>query len=325
MSLPRSVKTSGVAVAFALMGASMAAADCGKVSITNMNWASSEVVTAVSKFLMEQGYGCQVTAVPSSTNPALASVAETGEPDILTEIWINSSPAYPPLRDEGKLIEVTHVLSDGGEEGWWIPTYLAEEHPELKTLDGILANPDLVGGMFNNGPDGWGARITNENIAQAADLEGHGIKMFAHGSGETLAASIGAAYADKKPWFGYYWAPTSVLGKYPMAKVEIGPFDAAVHLCNTTPECATPGLSNYPTGKVVTAITPAFQEREPAIAELMSKVSFTNEQMGTLLAWREENNASSDETAVYFLTNYKDVWKDWLDDAAREKLAPLLQ
>ena len=47
--------------------------------------------------------------------------------------------------------------------------------------------------------------------------------------------------------------------------------------------------------------------------------------MGTLLAWREENNASSDETAVYFLTNYKDVWKDWLDDAAREKLAPLLQ
>jgi glycine betaine/proline transport system substrate-binding protein len=48
-----------------------------------------------------------------------------------------------------------------------------------------------------------------------------GLERFQHGSGETLQTSIAAAYADKAPWFGYYWAPTAVLGKYPMVRVEV--------------------------------------------------------------------------------------------------------
>ena len=81
--------------AFALsLGATSATASCGKVSITEMDWASSAVVTAVANFLMTQGYGCDVQVVPSSTVPALTSLAETGEPDILTEVWANSTPAY---------------------------------------------------------------------------------------------------------------------------------------------------------------------------------------------------------------------------------------
>jgi len=54
-----------VAVVSAGMFGTSAMADCGKVSITEMDWASSAVVTAVSKFLMEQGYGCEVQVVPS--------------------------------------------------------------------------------------------------------------------------------------------------------------------------------------------------------------------------------------------------------------------
>ena len=57
----------------------------------------------------------------------------------------------------------------------------------------------------------------------------NGIEVFDHGSGETLATSIASAYADKKPWFGYYWAPTAILGKYPMVKVDMGPHKPEVH------------------------------------------------------------------------------------------------
>lgn len=126
--------------------ATIASADCGEVSITEMDWASSAVVTAVATFLMEQGYGCSVQKVPSSTVPALTSLAETGEPDILTEVWANSTPSYQPLVDSGKLVEVANVLSDGGVEAWWIPAYLAESNPELTTWEGIMANPAAVGG-----------------------------------------------------------------------------------------------------------------------------------------------------------------------------------
>ncbi|MDG1008683.1 MAG: glycine betaine ABC transporter substrate-binding protein, partial [Amylibacter sp.] len=85
--------TAAAVAATMSFGATTAYADCGEVSITEMDWASSAVVTAVATFLMEQGYGCTVQKVPSSTVPALTSLAETGEPDILTEVWANSTPA----------------------------------------------------------------------------------------------------------------------------------------------------------------------------------------------------------------------------------------
>ena len=304
---------------------SAAYAECGNVTITEMNWASAAVVTSISKFLMEQGYGCTVTTVPSATVTSITSVAETNEPDIVTELWLSGVPAYPELEAAGKITTLTDVLSDGGVDAWWVPQYLVDAHPELATMEGILANPDLVGGRFHNCPDGWGCKVTNGHLAQAFDLEGHGIEVFSHGSGETLAAAIASAYENKEPWFGYYWAPTSVLGKYPMVQIDLGPYDAAIHDCNAAEECATPGKSSYPPAKVVTAVTTDFETRQPQIAALMSKVSFTNEQMSAVLAWQEDNNASSEETAVHFLTTYKDVWGSWLNDAAREKLSALLQ
>ncbi len=122
------------AVLFAAISGPVQAAahsKCGEVSITLMGWASSQVITEIASFLMEQGYGCKVTKVPSDTVPAAASLAENGKPDIATEMWVNSSPVYQKLADEGKVVTVAQVFSDGGEEGWWIPEYLAKSNPNL--------------------------------------------------------------------------------------------------------------------------------------------------------------------------------------------------
>ena len=314
----------GAVVATAMATSSAAYADCGDVTITEMNWASSAVVTAVSAFLMEQGYGCNVQKVPSSTVTAITSITETGEPDILTEVWANSTPAYPGLLAEGKLIESADVLSDGGVEAWWIPAYLAESNPELTTWEGIMANPAAVGGKFHDCPSGWACDIINNNNLKAAGAEAGGLERFQHGSGETLQTSIAAAYADQAPWFGYYWAPTAVLGKYPMVRVEVPAYNADSHACNGDVDCSNPGFSAYPAAKVVTAASGAFMDREPEVAALMKNVAFTNAQMGDVLAWRLDNNASYDEAAVYFLTTYKDVWGDWLSADAKGKLAAIL-
>lgn len=320
----KKIMTGAAFAAAATFGANAAYADCGEVSITEMDWASSAVVTAVATFLMEQGYGCDVQKVPSSTVPALTSLAETGEPDILTEVWANSTPSYEPLLAEGKLVELANVLSDGGVEAWWIPAYLAESNPELTTWEGIMANPAAVGGKFHDCPSGWACDIINNNNLKAAGIDGTGLERFQHGSGETLQTSIAAAYGEKAPWLGYYWAPTAVLGKYPMVRVEVPAYDADAHTCNGDVDCADPKFSAYPAAKVVTAASKAFVEGNPEVAELMSNVSFTNAQMGEVLAWRLDNNASYDEAAVHFLTNNPDVWSGWLNDAAKAKLAALL-
>ncbi|WP_425087910.1 ABC transporter substrate-binding protein [Stappia sp.] len=301
-------------------------ASCGEVSITQMNWASAEIVTTVAKFIMEQGYGCTVSAVPSDTVPAMASVAENGEPDIVTELWQNSvGDVYERLIAEKKLKQAGEVLVPGGVEGWWLPAYLVEKHPELATIEGVMANPELVGGRFNNCPEGWGCRVVSDNLIRAFDLEASGIEVFNHGSGETLASSMAAAYADNEPWFGYYWGPTVPLGKFDMVKVDLGGYNEAAHTANQNKDNPDPKPSDFPTAKIFTAVLTELEQREPEIADLMSKMSFKTDTMSALLAWKDENNASAEEAAVYYLTNHQDEWGPWLSDAARERLAKLLQ
>ena len=305
--------------------ATSAKADCGEVVVTEMNWASAAIMATVSKFIMEQGYGCTVQLVPSATVTAVASVAETGKPDVIIELWQNGAPLYPKLEKEGKMKTAARILSDGGEEGWWIPKYLADEHPELTTIAGIFANPEKVGGRFHNCPEGWGCRITNDNLKVAHDLEGNGIDVFDHGSGETLGASIAAAYANKEAWFGYYWSPTAILGKYPMVKVDIGPYVDSVYKCNSDADCTNPGKSDFPSARVLTAVTTDFSRREPEVYELMTKMSYKNKTMNEVLAWQENNKASNGEAAAYFISNYKHIWKQWLSDDAKQNLAKILR
>ncbi len=312
-------KLKSAALLCALAIPALAQADCGEVSITEMNWASNTVVTNVAKFIMEQGYGCDVTVVPSDTVPAVTSVAENGEPDIVTELWLNSAgEAYLRLEEEGKVERLGKVLTPGGIEGWWIPTYLAEAHPELKTIEGVMANPELVNNRFNNCPDGWGCRVVNDNLIRALDLEKSGIKVFNHGSGETLASSMASAVQDKEPWFGYYWGPTVPLGKYDMTRVKLGEYKPEVHKKNQTPDAKNPGVSEFPAATILTSVTTDFKEREPEVAEMLSKLTFQTSTMSSLLAWMDKNNASGEEAAVHFLSNNQDEWSGWLNDSARD-------
>jgi glycine betaine/proline transport system substrate-binding protein len=299
---------------------------CGEVTITQMNWDSAAIVTSVSKFLMEQGYSCQVTVVPSDTTPAITSLAENNEPNIVTELWVNSAgDAYKKLIDEGKIEELTNVLDPGGVEGWWLPTYLVKAHPELATIEGIMANPELVGGMFNNCPDGLGCRIVNDNLIRAFNLEASGIEVFNHGSGETLATSMSAAYRSEEPWFGYYWGPTTPLGMFDMTSVDLGKYDAVIHQANQNANTPAPKASSFPAASVVTSVSKDFMKSHPDITELMSNVTFKTDTMSQLLAWKEENNASNEEAAVYFLKNNSDEWRDWINEAAKVKLSALLK
>ena len=55
--MTNNVKTYIIAGGALLPSATTTSADCGEVTITEMNWASSAVLASVSKFLMESGYG----------------------------------------------------------------------------------------------------------------------------------------------------------------------------------------------------------------------------------------------------------------------------
>lgn len=323
-----------VAAAGAVAGLTLAssvalAADgkCGKVSLGKMNWESAAVITEVTNFLMVRGYGCDVKLVPTATVTAITSLAENNEPDVVPELWVNSAPAYEKLAAEGKLVKATDVISDGGSESWFIPDYLAKKHPELKTLDGILKNPKLVGGKFHNCPEGWGCRKANDSLIIAFDLKKAGVEIFNHGSGETLGAAMASAYESKQPYFGYYWGPTAPLGKYNMVQVDLGPYNKAAHKCNAKgPEkCATPGKSSFPAAPVLTVVTKVFKDKNPAIFDLVSKIQFTNKELSQILAWKASKKASAADTAAYWLTQNKATWSKWVSADALAKLSKIIK
>ncbi|PYE84294.1 ABC transporter substrate-binding protein [Pseudoroseicyclus aestuarii] len=323
--------TSTAAVATALLlpiGAQAQddAGQCGEVSIAQMNWAAAEVTTNIAQFLLEQGYGCDVTLVSSDTIPAITSVSENGEPDVVTNLWLNSAgEAYTSLEENGTMERLTSVLDPGGVEGWWIPTSLAEEHPELTTIEGIMENPELVGSQFNNCPDGWGCRIVSDNLVRALDLESSGIEVFNHGSGETLASSMGSAVSAGEPWFGYYWGPTVPLGKYDMTRVDLGGVDEEAFTALQNQDTPDPQVSDFPAAPILTSVTTEFAENNPEVTEFFRNMTFKTDTMSGLLAWQDENNASGEEVAVHFLTEMPDVWSGWISDSARENLNALLQ
>ena len=320
-----------ITAAIAALTAPVAAAaqdnsgQCGEVSVAQMNWAAANVTTNVAKFLLEQGYGCDVKLVPSDTVPAITSVSENGEPDVVTNLWLNSAgEAYDKLENNGTMKRLTSVLEPGGVEGWWIPTYLAKKHPELKTIEGVMKHPDWVGGRFNNCPDGWGCRVVSDNLIRALDLESSGIKVFNHGSGETLASSMGSAVTDKKPWFGYYWGPTVPMGKYDMTRVKLGDYkpDAFAKLQNA--DAKDPQVSDFPAAPILTSVTTDFAKNNPKVTKFFTKMSFKTKTMSSLLAWQDSQNASGEETAVHFIKEYPQVWSKWLNDGAKDKLSSLI-
>lgn len=309
------------------------AAQCGDVTIADMNWNSASLVANIDQFILKNGYGCSAKLVPGDTMPTGTSMIEKGQPDIAPEFWSNSlKMALDKGVEEGRLRFTGKMLSDGGEEGFWVPKYMVDKDPSLATIEGIKANAALFAhpedpskAGFYTCPAGWNCQITAGNLFKALGLDEQGFEIIDPGSGAGLSGSIAKAYEQGEAWFGYYWAPTAVLGKYDMVKVDLGAKVDAEHFkrCITQSDCLNPKATMYPPSAVDTIITESFAKRSPDAVNYLSNRSFTNAQLNNLLAWMEENQADGEIASQYFLEQHPDIWHQWVspDVVAKVKAA----
>lgn len=224
-----------LAIGLASATASVQAA-CGRVTIASMNWQSAEVLSNIDKIILESGYGCRAEVTIGDTVPTITSMVEKGQPDIAPETWVNNLPDIVKRGvSTGKVVQAANVLTDGGKNGWWIPKYVADAHPDIKTIKDALKHPELFpspddpskGAVFN-GPEGWGWTTITAQLFKAYNASKAGFVLVDTGSGAGLDGAIAKAYERKKGWLGYYWSPTALLGKYPMVRLDPGvPYDEA--------------------------------------------------------------------------------------------------
>lgn len=315
-------------------GGIASAAECGNVTISNMNWQSAEVLASIDKIILDAGYGCNSELVVGDTVPTLTSMTEKGQPDIAPEGWVDLLPDVVQRGiAEGKLISTVEALSDGAVQGWWIPKYLAEAHPDIKTISDALKHPDLFpapedaskGAVFN-GPQGWGGTVVTTQLFKAYDAEKAGFTLVDTGSAAGLDGSIAKAYERKEGWMGYYWAPTAILGKYEMVKLDYGvPYDEAEwKRCNTVADCADPKPNEWPKDSVQTLVTTAFAERAGEAMDYLKARSWSNDTVNKLLSWMTDNQATGEEGAKYFLQNNEDIWTKWVSPEVAEKVKAAL-
>lgn len=331
----RQLPAAAFAAIITSLGPAAAQDACGPVSIAEMNWASAGVTAQIDRLILEEGYGCEVEMVTGDTVPTFTSMNEKGTPDVAPELWMNAiKDQLDAAVAEGRLVIAGDVLTEGGVEGWWIPKYVADAHPEIRTVEDALAHPELFpapenpdrGGVVGC-PAGWTCQAVTANIFKARDAEAKGFELIDPGSAAGLDGSIAAAYERQAPWLGYYWAPTALLGKYEMVRLdpEVAHDPVEIQRCTSVPDCPDPKLNDYANARVVTVVTSDFAEAAGPAMAYLGKRSFDNATMGGLLAWMEGEQATNEEAARHFLTENEAVWTPWVPEDVAGKVRTALK
>lgn len=327
----------GAAALFAgALSVSSAANACGDVQMAEMNWASAELMANVDSFILENGYGCDVSLVPGATTTTFASMNEKGQPDVAAELWINAvrEPLFAAM-DEGRLHSaISGPITELGE-GWWVTPAFKEAYPDLDTVIKIIERPDLFPdsedpskGAFLGCPAGWGCQLANANLFRAFDMEAKGWKLVDPGSAAGLDGSMAKAAERGENWFGYYWAPTALIGKYNMQLVDFGvPFAGAENwdgcIVKAEQDCADPQPTSWTNSEVHTIITDRLKQEGGVAVDYLSGRIFPGPIMNAMLVFMANEQAGGEDAAIEFLNRHEDLWSTWVpaDVAAKVKAA----
>ena len=147
-----------------------------------------------------------------------------------------------------------------------------------------------------------------------------GFTLFNPGSAEGLKAAIARQYERRRPIFAYYWAPTAILGRYPLVRLGGMEHDPETWDCIADKDCADPQPNGWTPAVVLTVVTSRFAGESPAAFDFLSRLSWSNEVVNAFLHWQDEGQATARETAEHFLGSYENVWRAWLPEEVAAKV-----
>ena len=330
----------GIVFLLALVAGTAMAADKKPIVFADLGWDSVQVHNRIAGFIIKHGLGYDVQYTSGETimlNTALIAAKGGEAPNVNMETWTEN---WQELYDKGLAKGQDPNTNEGfvhlganfpnSVQGWYVPTYMVKGDakrgikataPGLKSVFDmpkyweLFKDPeDPEKGLFFSCIPGWSCKTVNDKKFKAYDLDKIYNKMEP-GSGAALAASMEAAYKRGKPWIGYYWAPTWVLGKLDMTQLEEPPFDDAVF--RSTAKCA------YPAVKCDIIVHKKLPEWAPDVAAFLKKYETTLDINNKFLAQMRDTGGKPPEGAMWFLKSYESLWTQWVtpEVAAKVKAA----
>lgn len=252
-------------IAIVLMSVGTVQAD--NIKIAELNWQSGSMIANIDAYILSNGYGHYTELVPGGIDATIQSMMATGSPNIFGEAWTSLlGDSALEYINNGTLIQVRDEVVVGAGESWYIPNYIQEQYG-LNTIEDVLARPDLFphpedsskGGIVIC-PEGWSCKKHNENLFRAFDMEAKGWKIIDPGSGTGLNAFWEGQVVKEKGAFGYYWAPTVLVGRLGLVSLqsELG-FTGDENWSNcisvAVEECENPQATSFPVAQTGTIVT----------------------------------------------------------------------
>ena len=156
-------------------------------------------------------------------------------------------------------------------------------------------------------------------------MEAKGWMIVETGSAAGLDGSIAKAAERGENWFGYYWSPTTLIGKHSMVKADFGvPFVGKDHWdnCIVKPEkeCASPKKSAWTKSEVNTVVTSNFKKNANVALDYISGRAYPGSVMNKMLVFMDEEKAQGKDAAYEFLEKYGDVWEKWVSSDVAKKV-----
>lgn len=307
----------GAAILLALFANALAAcAPATKpiIKLAENPWSASAANVNVAKILLEDKLGYKVEIVTIDENAQWAALA-TGDLSASLEVWPSGhADNVKQFIDDQKKVEKLGELGVIGKIGWYIPTYMLADHPELATWEGFkdpataaLFKTAETGdmGQFLGGDPSWVQY--DEQIIKNLGLN---LKVVYAGSETTIMAAVDGAFSRKEPVLIYFYKPHSAFAKYDLTNVTLPENTAA---CYTDENKAAGKVDcDYPTDLLFKIASTTLKTSAPDAYTLLSRMSYSTDEQIKMVAAIDTDGKPAAEAARAWVDANESIWKAWL-------------
>jgi glycine betaine/proline transport system substrate-binding protein len=286
-------------------------ADKPTIQLIENPWPAAELNARVAKVIIENELGYPVEVIALDENLQWDALAG-GNADASLEVWPSGhGERIAQYIDDQKVVNNGGPLGPQGIIGWYVPTYVVNDHPELATWEGY-ADPELSKlfataetgdkGQFLAGDPSW-VQYDADIIANL----GLNLTVVTAGSEDALLAAVSSAYARQEPILFYFYEPHAIFSQFELTRVELPAYSDE---CYATADSGGVACS-YPTDALMKILSPALQTKAPDVYSLLQKMSYDNDAQITMLGMVNDG-MSIDAAAAKWVEDNAAVWQAWL-------------
>ena len=312
------------------------AAEEGKpvIKIYDGSWESNSIGNAIVKIIIEEGYGYPTEIVVLSTPVMQVSLAD-GSVHINMELWTQSGIDWYKEEIAAGTIEDMSIILEGGPQFFIIPQWVADEH-NIKTVFDMKENWELFKdpddpskGRFINCMIGWQCGEINKVKMEVYGLTDY-YNIISSGAADAMDAELTSAQLKHEPVFGYYWAPTALMGMHDWYILEEPEYNEAVWnkiiAAKEDENIKLDEATAYPSVPIPIAIWSGLRDLAPDVVAMLEKTTIGLDRMNKTAAWGKENEIENEweKAAVWFMREYDSHWKTWVTDGAYSKVKKFL-